>query len=327
MADSATLAASRYQTVQGISRGVVATVQALWGSVSPDRIFAALQGDLGRQILNTVVAGQLTAAQGAQAFVTSAMLAQGAGLEAVATLNPGSLAGLAMDGRPLATLLYVPAITTAQGLQMGLSADAALARGMAQMGTLVATTIADTSRTATQVAMTAEPRCVSYVRVVKLPACSRCIVLAGRQYSYSTGFQRHPKCDCGMEPMSHEEWTRRESAQSPDDLFKAMSPEERRKRFGTAGADAIEQGADIGQIVNARRGMSTTANGKQVTTTGTTKRGIGGKALRAEGFQKVPGTRYARTREARLMPEQILRQADGNRELQIALLRKHGYIS
>ncbi|MFF1812382.1 hypothetical protein ACFVXW_25275 [Streptomyces sp. NPDC058251] len=327
MATSATLAASRYEVVQGITSGVVSAVQALWSDVPPDRIFNALQGETGRLILNAVIAGQLSAAQGAQAFVSGAMLTQGVGASAVATLNPGALAGLAMDGRPLATLLYVPAITTAQALQAGLPADVALTRGMAQMGMLAATTIADTARTATQVAMTAEPKCVAYVRVVKLPACSRCIILAGRQYTYSDGFKRHPKCDCGMEPMTDEEWKSRDTAKSPEDLFKAMTPEERRKRFGTAGADALENGADMGQVVNARRGMATTTTGKKVTTEGTTKRGIGAKALRSEGFVKNPGSRYERVREARLMPEQILKQAHGNRELQIALLKKHGYIS
>ncbi|MGW6754522.1 VG15 protein [Streptomyces sp. NPDC055006] len=327
MATSQAIAEARYLQVQGITQGVVGAVQALWRDVPPDRIFAALQGETGKQILNAVIAGQLSAAQGAQAFVTSAMLAQGAGLETAAALNAGRLAGLAMDGRPLATLLYVPAITTAQGLAMGLSADAAMARGMAQLGMLAATTIADTARTATQVAMTAEPRCVAYVRVVKLPACSRCIILAGRQYSYSEGFRRHPKCDCGMEPMSHEEWKSRETAKSPDDLYKAMTPEERHKRFGAAGVKAMEEGADMNQVVNARRGMATTSTGKKVTTEGTTKRGLGGKAMNV-GYDKSRATsRYQRTREARLMPEQILKQAHGDRELQIALLKKHGFIT
>ncbi|MGW6920842.1 VG15 protein [Streptomyces sp. NPDC054950] len=326
MATSQTMAASRYEVVQGITQGVVGAIQALWRDVTPDRILAALQGETGRQILNAVITGQLSAAAGAQAFVTGAMLAQGAGLEAVARLNPGSLVGIAMDGRPLATLLYMPAITTAVGLQQGLPAEVAMARGMTQMAVLASTTIADTARTATQVAMTAEPRCVSYVRVVKLPACSRCIILAGRQYSYSEGFKRHPRCDCGMEPMSDEEWRSRETAQSPDDLYKAMTPEERHKRFGAAGVKAMEEGADMNQVVNARRGMSTTTTGKAVTTEGTTKRGIGGKALNS-GFEKVPGQRYTRAKEARLMPEQILKNAHGNRELQIALLKKHGYIT
>lgn len=323
MTDSGALAEARYLQVQSLTRGVVEAVQALWRDVSPDRILSAMQGETGRQILSAVIAGQLSAAQGAQAFVTGAMLAQGAGLEQVARLVPGALANVASDGRPLATLLYLPAIRTAQALQLGMSAESASLYGLSQLATMVATQITDTARVATSVAMTAEPRCISYVRVVKLPACSRCIILAGRQYSYSEGFKRHPKCDCGMEPLSDSEW--RASA-SPEDLFKAMSPEERRKRFGEAGAFAIENGADIGQVVNARRGMTTTITGKKVTSEGTTKRGIGGKSLNS-GFEKVPGQRYQRAREARLMPEQILKQAHGDRELQLALLRKHGYIT
>lgn len=323
MAGSAALAEARYLQVQSITQSVVGAVQALWSDMTPDRILSAMQGETGRLILNAVIAGQLSAAQGAQAFVTSAMLAQGAGVAQVARVNPGALAAVASDGRPLATLLYVPAISTAQALQMGMSPASAMAHGLSQMATMVATQIADTARTATSVAMTAEPRCISYVRVVKLPACSRCIILAGKQYSYSTGFKRHPKCDCGMEPMSDKEWR---SSAGPEDLFKAMTPEERRKRFGTAGADAIESGADINQVVNARRGMATTTTGKTVTTEGTTKRGIGGQALNV-GFEKAQGERLMRAKEARLMPEQILKQASGNRDLQLALLKKHGYIT
>lgn len=326
MGTSQAIADARYAQVQTISRSVVGAVQTLWRDATPDRILSAMQGETGRQILNSVIAGQLSAAQGAQSFVTGAMLAQGAGLEAAATLNPGALAGIAMDGRPLATLLYLPAITTAQGLQLGMSPDLALARGLGQMATMVASTITDTARTATSVAMTAEPRCYGYVRVVKAPACSRCIILAGRQYTHSEGFKRHPKCDCGMEPMSQEEWRARADTQSPDELFKSMTPEERRKRFGVAGAEALEKGADMSQVVNARRGMTTTTTGKKVTSEGTTKRGIGGKALDS-GFRKAAGQAYARSREVRLMPEQILKQAHDDRELQIALLRKHGYIS
>ncbi len=326
MATSGTLAEARYAQVQSITRSVVGAVQGLWRDATPDRILAAMSGETGRQILNAVIAGQLSAAQGAQAFVTSAMLVQGVGVAPLGQLVPGALANIASDGRPLASLLYLPAITTAQGLAAGLSPEMATARGLNQMAYLVATQIADTARTATSVAMTAEPKCVSYVRVVKLPACSRCIILAGRQYSYSTGFKRHPKCDCGMEPMSDAEWRSRETAKSPNDLFKAMSPEERRKRFGTAGAEAIEKGADIGQVVNSRRGMTTTTTGKRITSEGATRRGIGAKALDS-GFQKAAGQRYQRAREARLMPEQILKNADGDRDLQVALLRKHGYIT
>ncbi|MEU8619933.1 hypothetical protein [Streptomyces sp. NPDC048623] len=312
--------------MQSITRGVVEAVQALWRDVTPDRILSAMSGETGRAILAAVTAGQITAAAGAQAFVTASVLAQGAAAGPVGLLAPGALAGVAADARPLATLLYVPAISTAQALAGGASAEAASLVGLNQMALLVSTTVADTARAATSVAMAAEPRCVSYVRVVRLPACARCIILAGRTYSYSTGFRRHPRCDCGMEPMTDAEWR---ASKSPEELFAEMSPEDQRKRLGAAGVKALEAGADLGQLVNARRGMAmaTTSRGPmRVTTEGTTKRGIGGKALRS-GFEKESGKRYMRAKEARLMPETIFKLAGDSREHQIAMLRKHGYIT
>lgn len=322
MPSSSGLAAARYSQVQSITSGVVTAVQGLWRDVTPDRILSAMQGITGRQLLNAVIAGQLSVSAGAQAFVSGAMMAQGAGWGPLGTLAPGALAGIAQDGRPLASLLFLPAVTTANALALGMSPEAASLYGLNQMARLVATTLADTSRAATSVSMAAEPKCVSYVRVVKLPACSRCIILAGRQYSYSTGFKRHPKCDCGMEPLSDADWR---SSAGPEDLIKQMTPEQRQQAFGKDGAKALEAGADVGQVVNARRGMTTTTSGKSITREGTTRRGIGGKALNS-GFEKKEGSRVQRSREARLMPEQIFRQTD-NRELQLALLRKHGYIT
>ena len=322
------LAETRYEEVAKVSRGVVAAVQELWGTMPAERILTALQGETGLAILNAVTAGQLTVAQGAEAFVTSAMLSQGAASSTAGLLVPQQLAGMAADGRSLATLLYTPGITTSRALALGMPADQAAAMGLNQMAQLVATTITDTARTATSVAMTNETKCVSYVRVVKLPACSRCIILASRQYTYSEGFKRHPRCDCGMEPMSDSEWRASNDAK---DLYNQMSPEERKKRFGKAAVEAIDNGADISQVVNVRRkgAVATTSTGKKVTTEGTTVRGIGAKALVKNGAQlvKTPGQRLRVVSEARLMPEQILKNAHGDRELQIALLKKHGYIT
>ncbi|MFF3552938.1 hypothetical protein ACFYXL_05920 [Streptomyces tsukubensis] len=284
-----------------------------------------MAGETGRQILAAVMSGQLSVAAGAQAFVTGAILAQGAAAGPVAMLNPGALAGIAADGRPLATLLYLPAIRTAQALALGAAPEVAAVTGLNQMATLVGTTLSDTARTATQVSMAAEPRCRFYVRVVRLPACARCIILAGQTYSYSEGFKRHPRCDCGVEPMTDREW---KASKGPEDLIREMSPEEQHKRLGAAGVKAMEAGADLGQIVNARRGMATALTSRgpvAVTTEGTTKRGIGAKAMES-AFQKVPGQRYERTTESRQMPEAIFKRANGNRELEIAMLKKHGYI-
>ncbi|AVO22261.1 capsid maturation protease [Streptomyces phage Nesbitt] len=327
-ARSRALADARYLQVQSLTRGVLTAVQALWVTATPDRILAAMAGEVGAGILNAVLAGQLAVAQGASAFVANAMLAQGASPQAAGLLVPGQLAGYAADGRALATLLYLPALTTARALARGVPVQVASVMGLNQMARLVSTTLADTARTATTVAMTATERCVSYVRVVKLPACDRCIILAGRQYTYSEGFKRHPGCDCGMEPMTDREW---KASNGPKELYAAMTPEERIRRFGKDAVEAMEAGADMAQVVNVtgRKGGVSTVEmfGKkvQVTREGTTKRGLAAASMQ-EGFKKVQGERYTRTNAPRLTPSEILRQAKGDREHQIRLLTKYGYI-
>jgi hypothetical protein len=317
---------ARYTQVQTLSQAVVARIQAIWAGLDPANILASLQGDQGKAILDAVVAGQLTAAEGAQAFVATAMAARNAAAPLLAEAAPAALAGVASDGRPLTTLLYLPAITTYTAYATGLGAEASMLLGMNQMARMVSTQISDTSRAATSVAMTTHRKCIAYVRVVKLPACGRCIILAGKQYSYSTGFRRHPKCDCGMDPIDIERWGEVPSAKQ---LVAQMSREEQQRRLGKAAVDAIEGGADLEQLVNARRGMATmTVYGRQVkaTTEGITKRGIAGKRLGADaGFEKIPGQRYRRSKTPRLMPEEILDLAD-DREHQLRLLKKHGYI-
>jgi hypothetical protein len=77
--------------------------------------------------------------------------------------------------------------------------------------------------------------------------------------------------------------------------------------FGQAGAAAIRDGADLGQVVNARRGMYTAA-GRSLTVESTTRRGV------------APG-------KVRLMPEQIYREARGDRDEAIRLLKRFGYLT
>jgi hypothetical protein len=199
--------------------------------------------------------------------------------------------------------------------------------GLADMARYASTAVADTARSADQVAMAANPNCVAYVRVVQLPACSRCIVLSGRMYSRSEGFLRHPNCDCQTLPLREKDWP---SVPTPQQLFDRMPAGEQRRVFTVAGAEAIRSGADVGQVVNARRGMGTThlaGRSLQVTSEGTTRRGLyGSRARRAGGeFARFPGQRYSRVTTPRLMPEEILRVADSRSE-QLRLLRRYGYI-
>jgi hypothetical protein len=54
----------------------------------------------------------------------------------------------------------------------------------------------------TPAAALAEQEVAGYERTVVLAACGRCILLAERLYRYSTGFLRHPRCDCQMKPVT-----------------------------------------------------------------------------------------------------------------------------
>jgi hypothetical protein len=327
MATPAELGRTRYQQVSTVVRSVVERVQYLWKGVAPASIESDLEGPVGAAIVAAVAEGQLTVADAAQAYIAAQMAAQGGSALAEATLVAAAFAGIAPDGGPLETLLFLPAIGVRRRLAAGMTPDEAMLGGLADMARYASTAVADTARSADQVAMAANPNCVAYVRVVQLPACSRCIVLSGRMYSRSEGFLRHPNCDCQTLPLREKDWP---SVPTPQQLFDRMPAGEQRRVFTVAGAEAIRSGADVGQVVNARRGMGTThlaGRSLQVTSEGTTRRGLyGSRARRAGGeFARFPGQRYSRVTTPRLMPEEILRVADSRSE-QLRLLRRYGYI-
>ena len=61
--------------------------------------------------------------------------------------------------------------------------------------------VQEAGRSAQQVSVTTRED-IYHVRHLTLPSCSRCVVLAGRVYRYSQGFERHPGCDCTMVPTT-----------------------------------------------------------------------------------------------------------------------------
>jgi hypothetical protein len=99
-------------------------------------------------------------------------------------------------------------------------------------------------------------------------------------------------------------------ATDPKAYYEALSPDARIKAFGKAGVEAIDAGADMNQVVNARQGMYVTKTGEQATRMGTTKRGLYGATN--------PG-------QTRLMPEEIFKAAS-SREEAVNLLRQYAYI-
>ncbi len=296
--------------------------RSAWLRIDQSNLQPSWMGVLGG-VLAAVSGAQLAAAGSTESWLGSLL---GADPDRAASdrLIPASLVGVTGDGTPLADMLHVPMWTALSALTRGVPLVQAMSRGQLLLDLLVRTAVADAGRAADSVGMASRPAVTSYIRVVEGGACSRCIILAGAEYGVSTAFLRHPRCHCGMEPVTRDH---KPTAQDPRKIAADMTDAERQRTFGEAGAKAIDEGADLGQVVNARRGMaSATVFGRriQTTTEGTTRRGVAGRRL--QDFRKLPGERYERSQAPRLMPEEIFRIAD-DREHAVRLLRLHGYLT
>lgn len=263
---------------------------ALWRRIDPGAIAVSWRSLLPLAMV------ELSIAQAGAARTADSYLAATTG-EVASAVVPTAFAGIASDGRPLASLLYLPAIHSLEYIGAGASPRRALAGGLFELDLMARTQVADAGRVADEVALAARRQTTGFVRMVVGNTCSRCILLAGRWYRWNAGFNRHPKCDCIGIPAAEND---------PDDLrtkprkiFESMSTAEQDKVFTKAGAEAIREGADMAQVVNARRGM-VSADGRLFTTSGAGRR-------------------------PRLMPEQIFRDAR-DRDDAIRLLRLHGYL-
>lgn len=303
-----------------LSEATARAAMRSWRQVDRDNIRLSWLGLLAR-VLAIVSGGQLAAAQSTELWLEG-LLGDDPD-RPTEEINPAMFAGVDGAGRALADVLMAPMWAALRLVAQGKPVVPAMAHGQALLDAIVRTAVADAGRAADQVGMVSRPAVTSYIRVVEGGACSRCLILAGREYGHSTGFLRHPRCDCGMEPVTREH---RPRPVSPEALVARMSNAQRRKVFGEAGAKALAEGADLGQLVNARRGMKTaTVYGRslQITTEGITRRGIAGSRLR--NFERVPGVRYRVSKSPRLMPEEIFRIAE-SREHAVRLLRLNSYI-
>lgn len=145
----------------------------------------------------------------------------------------------------------------------------------------------------------------------------------------------------------------------PRKWFDSLSEAEQNRQFTVAGAQAIRDGANISQVVNARRGAygltpagaritaaearalrggrdrgrleAVDVYGRQlfITTEGVTTRGVAGVRLGAKetGVKRPSGGRYRSARPPRLMPESIYQIAGDDRAEALRLLKRFGYIT
>lgn len=327
-------------------------VQRLWDQLDRRDLSGSWDASVGPRIVRAITAGQLATAAAADGYVDEVVEAEGADPARAGRVRPEAFAGLAADGRSLDSLMLLSVITTKQGIAGGLSTDDALMRGLNQALRLSSSEVAQAGRNAVGSSMAGKRTIQGYVRVVQPPACARCVILAGREYGWNKGFLRHPRCDCVHLPTTliarnqhrgriGEDGPGRGGFFDPRAYFNGLSRAEQNRVFGEAGARAIREGADMAQVVNARRGMTTmTAYGRRVqaTTEGATRRGAFYRLERARTEART-GTRFARDRiEARqglprfelrtprLMPEEIFRLAE-SRDEAIAMLRRFGYLT
>lgn len=314
-----------YARTETLSRTVVDEVRRLWLTVP----FGDLDGGwraIAPQLLELVSAAQLAAAGGAEAYLAACLGQLGIDASAFGTIAAEGFAAQSSDGRSLAGALNSSVVKVKTATALGVPARLALDAGLATLVSVAATTIEDVARQATGVGITARPVLTGYVRAVNAGACSRCVILAGRFYKWSSGFDRHPRCGCKNVPGN--ESVSKDLVTDPDAYVRSLDADAKRKLLGPSGAKAFDDGANLNQLVNARRKGATGTTklyGQNVkyTTEGTTSRGMYGRLQ--QDLEAVDGKRYKRSAAPRLTPETIYEISENRAEARNLLVR-YGYL-
>lgn len=321
-------AVDHYRQQQRLTLHVLAYAREVWGKRPPANFDAWFDRNID-QLLTIMVEGQMRAVKGADSYVGDTLAELGTPVTADILINPEAMVGVASDGRALDGLMYGAVVNAGQRVE-DRGATQAWESGFNWLAVALQTQLADVSRSANQLAITSRKN-VGYVRMLNPPSCSRCVILAGRFYRYNAAFRRHNGCDCRQ--IASIEDNNEDIRTDPAKYFNSLSKEAQDRAFTKAGAESIRMGADIGQVVNVRRGAAgldaaagstgrltrTDVYGQSLytSTEGVTKRGVAGKVIRARG-------RNAAT-TPRLLPESILEIAE-SREDALNLLRLNGYV-
>lgn len=278
----------------------VALGRRFWRTVRLDDLSGSWLAALER-LVPLVEPVQFNAAAAGASYGASSLASQGVYEAPAAFVDPNGFVGVAPDGRSLSGLLYgvVPGVKNL--IANGRDPRSALRAGGALLDRNLRTLVADTGRAASSVDIAARPR-TGYVRMLNPPSCDRCAILAGRFYRWNKGFDRHPGCDCRHIPSS--ESVAGDLTTDPYEYFRSLPESEQDRLFGKGNAQAIRDGADIFQVVNAKRGVKPGG----ITTEGTTRRG-----------------NFGAGRRPRLTPDAIYAQ-NLPREQTLRLLERNGYV-
>ena len=226
--------------------------------------------------------------------------------------------GFAPSGIDLESYFSIPVTRTLQAIKSGVGESDAMQIGRATLRQMSTQALEDTSVSAMGVSITQRAG-VGYVRVESPDCCPRCAILAGKYFRHSQNFLRHPKCHGTTIPCKGRDKAEKQGwITDPMDRFNRMSEAEQDRVFGHADAQAIRDGADISQVVNAHRGMRPVGRGNisMTTSEGTSRYGWSRMIRKYE---------YGQKQRRRLTPEGIY-SFNLPREQTIELLKREGYI-
>ena len=270
-----------YRAQQRLIVATLGLTRREWSTVTWDNIDDSWAKVAPRVNLLTASA-QLGAATNGAAYVGRTLADLGQSVDPLGAVNPRAFAGFASDGRPLGSLL--------EGAKARAKMSGSLDAGGRWLDMAVHTQIADAGRGAAATAIAVRPG-VGWVRMVNPPCCGPCAVLSGREYRYSQGFDRHPRCDCVHVPTTDTAGALDNLTTEPTlDQIKGLTEGERK---------ALLEGGDLSRVINARRGG---------------------------GLGKMSTTELAKRGRVRLTPDGIFATAK-DRDEALALLRTHGYVT
>jgi hypothetical protein len=273
--------ADHYQAQQRLIVSTLGLTRREWDSLSLESLDEAWPTVQPRVELLTASA-QLGAARNGAGYVAATLAEFGEDIIPAGVVNPRAFAGVASDGRALGTLL-AGAFYRAKVMR---SMDS----GGKWLDMAVHTQIVDAGCASAQTAIASYDG-VGWVRMVNPPCCGPCAVLAGKKYRYNQGFKRHPRCDCVHIPST---------LANPADNMGVNPTLDQITDLTEAEREALAEGADLPQVINARRGRS------------------------RDKMSTLEGTSRDRS-QRRLTPDGIFKKAKSRGEA-VDLLKEYGYL-
>ena len=306
-------AIAHYKKMLGLQETAIRVARHYWARINPDYI-SQTWDEAGKGLTSYLFVLQREAAIAGAGYTATTLAEQGEYVLPVGFVNVDAFSGWAPEGNLLSQAIASPIPRVLEAIKNGKDTRQALSEGGAYLDRLARQVVVDTARSAASIDIVARPS-VGYVRMLNPPSCARCVILAGRRYAFNDGFLRHPGCDCVHVPATVKQLDGAISeglVVDPYEYFNSLGHEAQNRLLGRYSAQAVREGADIFQVINARRGVQ---KGGMYTSEGRTRRGH--------------GSRFLSRGQRRMTPEGIYRQAkqwDLSREQVLSLLVEHGYI-